>query len=75
MSLALRSEPGTTVDLLDNWFDGIEVGLHERVREFIQAMIESELDTALARRPTVVAQSGVDRKLSAATATVTARDH
>jgi transposase-like protein len=63
MSLARQSEAGTTVDLLDNWFDVIEVGLRERVREFIQAMIESELDTALARprygrRPTADAQSG-----------------
>jgi len=48
-SPTLQSEAGTTVDLLDNWFDPIEVGLRERVREFIQAMIESELDTALAR--------------------------
>jgi transposase-like protein len=29
--------------------DPIEAGLRGRVREFIQAMIESELDTALAR--------------------------
>jgi hypothetical protein len=48
-SPALQSEAATTVDLLDNWFDAIEVGLRERVRDFIQAMIESELDTALAR--------------------------
>ena len=62
-SSALQSEPETTVDLLDNWFDAIEVGLRERVREFIQAMIESELDTALARprygrRPTGDVQNG-----------------
>src|SRR5262249_28600457 len=42
-------------------FDAIEIGLRERVREFIQAMIESELETALARprhggRPTADAQ-------------------
>ena len=48
-SPALQPETRTTVDLLDNWFDAIEVGLRERVRDFIQAMIESELDTALAR--------------------------
>src|SRR5215467_13281218 len=48
-SPTLQPEAGTTVDLLDNWFDAIEVGLRERVRDFIQAMIESELDTALAR--------------------------
>ena len=79
-SPALQPEAETTVDLLDNWFDAIEVGLRERVREFIQAMIESELDTALARPRTVAAQrrmptSGMDRQLSPATATVTVRDH
>ena len=61
-SPALQPEAETTVDLLDNWFDAIEVGLRERVRDFIQAMIESELDTALARprygrRPTADAQN------------------
>ena len=69
MSLALQSEAGTTVDLLDNWFDAIEVGLRERVRDFIQAMIESELDTALARprygrRPTVDAENGGPKGIS-----------
>jgi putative transposase len=57
-----QSEAETTVHLLDNWFDAIEVGLRERVREFIQAMIESELETALARprygrRPSADAQN------------------
>jgi hypothetical protein len=49
VSPALQSKAETTVHLLDNWFDAIEVGLRERVREFIQAMIENELETALAR--------------------------
>jgi len=62
-SSILQSEAETTVHLLDNWFDAIEVGLRERVREFIQAMIESELETALARprygpRPTADVQNG-----------------
>jgi putative transposase len=48
-SPTLESEAETKVHLLDNWFDAIEFGLRERVREFIQAMIESELETALAR--------------------------
>src|SRR5260370_28894982 len=61
MSPALQSEAGTAVHLLDNWLDEIEVGLRERVRDFIQAMIESELEAALARprygrRPTVDVQ-------------------
>src|SRR5260370_26131223 len=62
-SPAPQPEAETTVDLLDNWFDAIEVGLRERVRDFIQAMIESELDTALApprygRRPKGDVQNG-----------------
>jgi hypothetical protein len=32
------------VHLFDNWFDPIEGGLRDRVREFIHAMIEGELD-------------------------------
>src|SRR5215472_14878854 len=63
VSPALQSEAGTAVHLLDNWFDAIEVGLRERVREFIQAMIESELEVALARprygrRPTADIENG-----------------
>ena len=38
-----------TVDLFDNWFDPIETGVRERVREFIHAMIEGELDMSLSR--------------------------
>src|SRR6187399_3438954 len=62
-SPALQSEAETTVHLLDDWFDAIEVGLRERVREFIQVMIESELETALARprygrRPTADVEKG-----------------
>src|SRR5437016_1726581 len=47
-SLALQSEAESAV-LLDDWFDPIEAGLRDRVREFIQAMIESELEAALVR--------------------------
>jgi len=52
------SEAETAVHLLDDWFDPIEAGLRGRVRELIQTMIESELETVLsrpryARRPTV----------------------
>jgi putative transposase len=39
----------TAIHLFDNWFDPIEAGLRDRVREFIQAMIEDELDRALSR--------------------------
>jgi putative transposase len=45
------SQPATdtAVHLFDNWFDPIEAGLRDRVREFIHAMIEGELDMALSR--------------------------
>src|SRR5438874_13763884 len=44
-----QSETETALNLFDNWFDPIEVGLRERVRELIQAMIEGELEEALSR--------------------------
>src|SRR5204862_3086450 len=42
-SPVLQSAAETAADLLDDWFDPIEAGLRDRVREFIQTMIESEL--------------------------------
>src|SRR5947199_3106655 len=48
-SSSLQSEAEAAVPLLDDWFDPIEAGLRDRVREFIQAMIESELEAALVR--------------------------
>jgi len=39
----------TAIQLFDNWFDPIESGLRDRVRGFIHAMIEGELDLALSR--------------------------
>ena len=47
---SLQSPPETAIALLDDWFDPIEAGLRDRVREFIQAMIEAELEGALCRR-------------------------
>ena len=47
---SLQSPPETAIALLDDWFDPIEAGLRDRVREFIQAMIEAELERALCRR-------------------------
>ena len=35
--------------VFDNWFDPIEAGVRDRVREFIQAMGEGELGSALMR--------------------------
>src|SRR5260370_20357020 len=39
----------TAVHLFDNWFDPIEAGLRDRAREFLQAMLQGELDLVLAR--------------------------
>jgi putative transposase len=35
--------------LFDDWFDPIEIAVRERVREFIQALIEDELEATLLR--------------------------
>src|SRR5882724_12628262 len=44
-----QSETETAVYLFDNWFDPIEASLRDRAREFLQAMLEGELDLVLAR--------------------------
>ena len=44
-----QSEIETGERLFDNWFDPIEAGLRDRAREFLQAMLEAELDESLAR--------------------------
>jgi len=44
-----RPASDTTVYLFDDWFDPIEAGVRDRVRGFIEAMIEGELDSALLR--------------------------
>jgi transposase-like protein len=46
---ALGSDAEIAVGLLDEWFDPIEAGLRDRVRDFIQTMIESELEAVLSR--------------------------
>jgi putative transposase len=45
------SQPSTemAVDLFDNWFDPIEAEVRARARGFIEELIRSELDDALAR--------------------------
>jgi hypothetical protein len=47
---AVHPEDEATNYLFDNWFDPIEAGLRERVRGFIETMLETELDAVLARR-------------------------
>ena len=46
-SPALQSQAETAGHLLDDWFDPIEAGLRDRVREFIQGMIEAELASGI----------------------------
>jgi hypothetical protein len=56
-SPALQLEAVPTTALLDDWFDPIEAGLRNRVREFIQELIEGELEGALASRPESISSS------------------
>jgi hypothetical protein len=44
-----QSEIETSSHLFDSEFDPIEAGLRNRVRDFLQAMLEAELDEMLAR--------------------------
>jgi transposase-like protein len=44
-----QSEIEAAEPLFDNWFDPIEAELRNRAREFLQAMLEAELDEALGR--------------------------
>jgi putative transposase len=44
-----QSEIETAEHLFDNWFDPIEAGLRDRVREFLGLMFEGELDEVLSR--------------------------
>jgi len=48
-SAAVQPEAGAAVYLFDDWFDPIEAGLRDRVRDFIETMIRTEFDAALAR--------------------------
>ena len=46
---AIRPDAETAAYLFDDWFDPIEAGLRDRVRGFIETMIGTELDAALAQ--------------------------
>ena len=46
---AVHREGEASTYLFDDWFDPIEAGLRERVRDFIETLIRSELDAALSR--------------------------
>src|SRR5882672_5911852 len=45
----LQSTTESNSHLFDDWFDPIETGIRDRVRELIEEMIRSELDAALSR--------------------------
>ncbi len=47
--LGLQPSAAGCTQLFDDWFDPIENGLRERVRELIEEMIRSELDAVLSR--------------------------
>src|SRR6201990_1159152 len=73
----LGSDGEIAVGLLDEWFDPIEAGLRDRVRDFIQTMIESELEAVLSRRAMLAGPRRIPRTMaraaSPATGTVTDR--
>jgi len=48
-SQAVQHDGEAGIDLFDDWFDPIETSLRERVRGFIEQIIEAELDSALCR--------------------------
>jgi hypothetical protein len=59
----------TPVPLLgEDWFDPLEAGVRQRIRSFIEAMLESELDAA-----TAGAMSALGCLRDIVTATVTGR--
>jgi transposase-like protein len=63
---SLQPAAGTAVDLFDKWFDPIEAGIRERVREFIEELIGNELDEMLARPRYGRRAKGVDGAEAAA---------
>ena len=46
---SLQREAETAPQLFDDWFDPIEAAVRDRARQFIEELIRSELDAALAR--------------------------
>jgi transposase-like protein len=48
-STIAHSGPEASAQLFEDWFDPIESGVRERVRYFIESMIETELEEALSR--------------------------
>ena len=48
-SKLLQSTADVCSQLFDDWFDPIETGIRQRVRSFIEGIIEAELETVLSR--------------------------
>jgi putative transposase len=48
-SVCVQPATEASPQVFDNWFDPIEMGVRERVREFIEAMVEGELEAVLSR--------------------------
>jgi putative transposase len=69
-----QSEFEGSGQLFDSWFDPIEVGLRDRVRDFLQAMLEAELDEALGRSR-YVRRAPLPRGDSESAAAVTGHRH
>ena len=77
-SPVLGSEAETAVHLLDDWFDPIEAGLRDRVRELIQTMIEGAASRQCSHARAMLASPRriprmMARAVSLATGTVTDR--
>src|SRR5437764_7973568 len=71
---ALLSDIETSGQLFDNRFDPIEAGLRDRVRTFLQAMLEAELDEMLAR-PRYARRAKLPSDDSGEAATITGHRH
>jgi putative transposase len=69
-----QSEFEGSGQLFDTWFDPIEVSLRDRVRDFLQAMLEAELDEALGRSR-YVRRAPLPRGDSESAAAVTGHRH
>jgi len=72
-SESLETVTDTAIHLFDNWFDPIESGVRERVRQFIEALICSWTGRWLARAMGGQRRRTVVRKVWLATGTAAAR--
>jgi hypothetical protein len=59
---SIDASAGTTLFSGEAWFDPIEAGIRERVRGFIEDLIEQELRTALGRGRWGLSISGAENR-------------